>query len=162
VGAGTESCQQRYWTNGRFAPEVVAANSQAVGVLKDWFGASELTLVGYSGGAAIAAMVAAVRQDVSRLVTVAGNLDHRAWTAYQRVQPLSGSLNAVDFASALAHVSQMHFVGAEDKVIPPALALEWGEGLLGAAGANLRIKRGFDHHCCWVQQWPSLWDELPE
>ncbi|GAB2181920.1 hypothetical protein DLREEDagrD3_21430 [Denitratisoma sp. agr-D3] len=49
-------------------------------------GARRLTLVGYSGGAA--ALLAARCSDVVRLVTIAGNLDHRAWTRYHHITTL--------------------------------------------------------------------------
>jgi hypothetical protein len=44
----------------------------------------------------VASLVAARRHDVVRLVTVAGNLDHLAWTTLHGVSPLTGSLNPAD------------------------------------------------------------------
>lgn len=58
VMSQAESCDQRYWTNARFAPEVIAAMNSAISTIKDNLGATELSLVGYSGGAAIAVMIA--------------------------------------------------------------------------------------------------------
>lgn len=150
------SCTQRYWTNARFAPDVVEAMNSAISTLKDTFGASELVLVGYSGGAAIAALVAARRDDVVGLITVAGNLDHRAWTSYHRLSPLSGSLNPVDFAHKIEGIPQTHFIGELDTVIPPGLARQWPQTLSGLDGANIRVLDSFDHICCWARDWPNL------
>ena len=86
----------RYWTTHRFAPEVIRASDLALDRLKTLFGAQRLVLVGYSGGAAVALLVAARRHDMGQIITVAGNLDHQAWTHYHHVQALSGSLNPVD------------------------------------------------------------------
>lgn len=149
-------CALRYWTGDRFAPEVIDATSRALDALKARFGASQLVLVGYSGGGAVAALLASCRVDVDTLVTVAGNLDHRAWTAHHRVEPLLGSLNAADVANRLKSLPQTHFVGANDKVIPPVLAQRWPDGIIGPQGANLRIIPDADHGCCWVDRWPSM------
>lgn len=153
----TNGCDQRYWTNARFAPEVLDSMNRAVDVLKARHGAARLTLVGYSGGGTMAALIAANRNDVERLITVAGNLDHRAWTRYQRIDPLTGSLNAADVADKLVGLPQTHFIGARDSIIPPELAREFPIALRGTENRNLRIMPNYDHHCCWANNWRALW-----
>lgn len=156
VDAEQTGCAQRYWTEMRFAEEIIASESLAVDTLKQLFGARQLILVGYSGGGAVAALLAARRDDVTRLVTVAGNLDHHAWTAHHHVEPLSGSLNAADVADRLAHLPQTHYVGAKDRVIPSTLAQLWPRAIIGPQAANLHVIPDADHACCWVKQWPEL------
>ena len=160
VDAEKTHCPERYWTDARFAPEVIAATNQAVDALKVRFDARRLTLVGFSGGAAVAALVAAQRDDGARLVTVAGNLDHHAWTAHHRVEPLRASMNAADVASTLAPLPQTHFIGEEDKIVPPELARRWPTQISGNGATNLHIIADADHHCCWVQQWPTLFQSI--
>lgn len=157
--AESSRCASRYWTSHRFAPEVVAATDRAIDVLKEQFGASRLTLVGYSGGGAVAALVAVRRSDIERLVTVAGNLDHQAWTTYQRIQPLVGSLNPADQIDALRALRQWHFVGANDENITPALIQDFARRFPSGQRPVVRVEPGFDHRCCWVAQWPRLWRE---
>ena len=83
-------CHPRYWALARYADEVIAATSEVV----DWALEStsnpgaRLGMVGYSGGGAVAALVAARRDDVDWLVTVAGLLDHQKWTAMHELTPL--------------------------------------------------------------------------
>ena len=156
VDAERSGCAQHYWTRGRFAPEAIEAADLALDALKIRFGARQLVLVGYSGGGAVAVLLAARRDDVVQLVTVAGVLDHREWTAHHGVEALSGSLNAADVAERLARLPQIHFVGGKDRVIPPELAQRWPRPFAGLGNANLRIIPGFDHLCCWAEQWPSL------
>lgn len=156
IDAERSGCEQRYWTGARFAPEVIDAASVAVDQLKRRFSADSLVLVGYSGGGAVAALLSAQRSDVLRLVTVAGNLDHRAWTTYHRIQALSASLNAADVADRLTVLPQSHYIGAEDRVITPELARRWPPGFLGDKGRNLIIVPKEGHACCWADQWANL------
>lgn len=151
------NCEQRYWTSGRFTPEVVAAEDQAVERLKARFGAQQLTLVGYSGGGAIAALLAERRRDVVRLITVAGNLDHRAWSDYHHVTPLSGSMNPADNKMALANIRQWHFVGERDKIVPPFLVESFAAGM---PTARVLVMNGYDHKCCWAENWQEIWKSI--
>lgn len=155
--SAVRQCAPRYWQQDRFAPEVVAAMGQGLDALKARAKASRLTLVGYSGGAAIAALLAARRPDVVRLVTVAGNLDHRAWTEAQRVSPLTGSLNPADERMRLAHLPQWHFVGGKDTIVPPDLVRNFAAEL---PAARVRLMPDYDHRCCWAENWSRLWREM--
>lgn len=149
-------CRQAYWTNQRFAPEVVEAMDRAVDILKLRSGARRITLIGYSGGGAIAALLASRRKDVASLVTVAGNLDHRAWTEFHRVSPLDGSLNPVEFRTGLGQIPQWHFSGREDRIVPSFLLENFVEGM---SNTRVRIIPEYDHYCCWARDWPRLWKE---
>ncbi len=159
VMAKPEDCPQRYWTGQRFAADVVDAMDAAVDRIKRRFGAARIILVGYSGGGNIAALLAGRRRDVIRLVTVAGNLDHAAWTRHHRVSALAHSLNAADAAEALRGLPQRHFLGGRDRVVPPSLARGWPAALGGDALANLRVIPDFDHVCCWADRWRELLHE---
>lgn len=150
-------CEKRYWTAERFSPEVVSATGRALDILKNRFGASRMTLVGYSGGAAVAALTAARREDVAAIVSVAGNLDHRAWTTYHHLAPLAGSLNPADDRERLADVAQWHFVGADDRTVPADLTRTFAETM---PKARVIVLQENGHRCCWVEQWPELWSRV--
>lgn len=150
-------CPQRYWTGSRFAPEVIDAMDNAVSQLKQRHGASALVLVGYSGGGSVAALLAMRRTDVIRLVTVAGNLDHQAWAEHHRLTPLAASLNPADEAirkpSRISGLPQTHWVGSQDRVIPPALARRWPAAFIGANGGQLEIIPEATHGDGWLIPW---------
>lgn len=150
------ACSARYWTDARFAPEVIEAISRAIDSLKTQAHAEALILVGYSGGAAVAALVAAQRRDVQLLITVAGNLDHRAWARWHGLSPLEASLNPSDVTDRLARVSQVHFVGDRDTVIPPRLAEEFSSRFPSTSRPLVVHESGFDHRCCWSEHWARL------
>lgn len=156
-GARAGYCPQRYWTAQRFAPEVIAAAGQALDALKLRFNARQLTLVGYSGGGAVAALVAAKRTDVVRLITVAGNLDHHAWAQHHGIAPLTGSLNPADECVGLAPIPQVHFAGSEDRVMPPDIVQAFATGFPPSAQVQVRVVTGYGHLCCWAENWAELW-----
>lgn len=157
LGSDQPSCRQRYWTDARFAEDVVASLDQTADQLKQRVGAQRLVLVGDSGGGALALLLAARRGDVAGVITVAGNLDHAAWTQHHRVQPLQGSLNPAALRPRLAELPQVHLVGAPDRVMPAALAQEFVAGYSRSNQASVRVLEGYDHRCCWAENWAQLW-----
>jgi hypothetical protein len=155
-GAEARHCSAFYWTDGRFAPEVIAAAREAVDQLKQRFAAKRLALVGYSGGAAVAALVAARRDDVALLVTVAGNLDHRAWTRQHALTPLTASLNPADEWQALAAIRQFHLIGGKDRVIGPETLSAYLDRFPPRQRPPFKLIEAMDHDCCWAEQWAEL------
>jgi len=149
------NCNTRYWTSHRFAVEVIESSNAAIDQLKREAGARHLKLVGYSGGGAVAALVAAHRTDVVALITVAGNLDHAAWTSMHKITPLSGSLNAADASARLQSIPQRHYVGQKDTIIGEGVARSY-VARFGSPGPAIIVMPDFDHHCCWTAAWPSL------
>lgn len=151
-----QGCDPRYWSSHRAAEAVVAAMDAAIDQAKALSGVSRLTLVGYSGGGAVAALIAARRDDVARLITVAGTLDYPTWTAHHGVSPMPHSLNPADAGTRLGRVPQTHFVGADDEVVPAQVARAYLARLPDRARARLVVVPDFDHDCCWVKAWPTL------
>jgi pimeloyl-ACP methyl ester carboxylesterase len=149
------NCANRYWTSHRFSPEVISSTDEAVEQLKAITGATKLKLIGYSGGGAVAALVAARRKDVVALVTVTGNLDHALWTSTTRKSALSGSLNAADYFEALKDIPQQHYVGGQDSVINPGIAKSYA-ARFPSPQPQITVIPSFDHHCCWEAIWPDL------
>lgn len=147
-----DNCEPRYWTTARYAPVIVEAMNVAVDRLKADSGAAGVTLVGFSGGGTIATLLAARRDDIDWLVTVAGNLDHAAWTAYHGDTPLDDSLNPADHSDALTNVRQLHLAGGRDDTLPPALVAAFVRGLPPATPVELLVFDDADH-----DDWPAVW-----
>ena len=149
-------CDPKLWTSARFSSKTVTAANQAVDFLKREFSAKRVRLIGYSGGGAIAALVAAQRNDVAQLVTVAGNLDHVTWAKLHRVSPLDNSLNPADAWRSLQSIPQMHFVGADDRIIDASISASYRRRFPRDKQPAIMLVKGADHHCCWVEKWPAL------
>lgn len=156
------ACSREYWTEARFAPEIVESLAQAVDQLKAHVGARQLILVGYSGGGALALLLAARRDDVARVITVAGNLDPQAWTTYHRLQPLKRSLNPADQRPALAGTLQQHLAGGRDRVVPATLADDFNGAYPPGTPSRVYLLPEHDHACCWARDWPRLWLKLQQ
>jgi hypothetical protein len=152
-------CDSAYWSNKRFSEEVIDAMDQAVSAFMRKTHDQKINLIGYSGGAAVAALLAARRHDVVSLRTVAGNLDHNFVNQYHVVDALPESLNAIDIAEKIKALPQLHFVGTSDKVIPEQVALRFIARLQTQTGPRpcaglIMVEAGHQEH--WVQQWPQL------
>lgn len=153
-------CAPAFWTSQRFSAEVITATRLALDQLKLRFGAEELELVGYSGGGAVASLVAAERSDVRHLLTVAGNLDHKTWTKLHDVSPLSQSLNPADMWEQLQDVPQRHLIGEKDANITKDVVAAYLQRFPPDHRPSFEIITNFDHTCCWSEKWPALYGKL--
>jgi len=149
-------CEYPYWTGKRFAPEVIDSVSAVIDSGKKKSGAEKLEIVGFSGGGAVAILVAARRSDVSGIRTVAGNLDHRVWTQYHKVDPLRGSLNAADVAEKVANIPQVHYVGSKDENVGRYIA----ESFRSKAGRDNCIKIEMVKNASHSKGWEQVWGDL--
>lgn len=147
-------CSPAYWTDSRFAPEVVNAYMAFIDRLKLATDSSRVRLIGYSGGGVLATLLAARRNDVDRLVTVAAPIAVAEWTAWHKSTPLIGSMDPV-MAVKTPIADAVHFVGGRDDVVPPRLVA----GALPRIGGRLREVADFDHVCCWSRDWSRLLEE---
>lgn len=152
-GVGTNlHCKSPVWSDARFSESVIAATSKAI----DETAAKErqsLHLVGYSGGAAVALLVAARRTDIASIRTVAGNVDNRAVIALHRVSPMPASLDPADVASSLAGIPQIHYVGEEDGIVPPAIAESYARKAGPRRCITVRNIPGAAHDRGWAKIW---------
>lgn len=156
TGRSLRNCNHSYWTFARYSEAAVSATDAVVQRFKEESGANSILLYGYSGGGAIAALVAARRNDVARLTTVAAVLDHDTWTKLDGMSPLVTSLNPPDFHSKLESIPQVHYVGADDDVVPPSVAKAYQARFPAGAKPPVVVMPHADHECCWVDWWPSL------
>ncbi|MBT3068762.1 alpha/beta hydrolase [Rhodoferax sp. U11-2br] len=147
-------CAVTYWTDKRYAEEVVTSMNIAVTQYLQRLPGQRVNLVGYSGGGALAVLIAARRDDVASLRTVAGNLDHVAVNRLHQVSPMPVSLNAIDVAGRVATIPQLHISGDDDKVVPTSVTRTF----VAAVGscAQLRVVEGMAHESDWAGKWPAL------
>ena len=153
---GLGPCEEKYWTDGRFSEEVIQSVSQALDQLKALYGLDRLELVGYSGGAAVALLVAERRSDIDSIRTVAGALDTDAVNKFHGLGPIKDSLNPTGQAAKLAGIPERHFVGGKDKVVPAFIADGFVRLLGPGACAEIVKVPDTSHSKGWVEKWKEL------
>lgn len=146
-------CSARHWSTARFAPEIINAEYEAI---KQIVGNQPVILIGFSGGAQVAGLIASAKPglNVKKIITIAGNLDHLAWTQYHHLPPLNESMNLESYRQQFQSIPQIHYVGTDDSVIPPELVSTF----VGSSGAVIKVK-GASHNHGWEAIYPQIWSE---
>ncbi len=144
-------CGPALWTDARYSETVVASMAAALSVARP--PGARLTLIGHSGGGALAMLLAERVAGVDTVVTLAGNLDVAAWARGHGYAPLSASLDPSARAPLPPHIRQIHFAGERDREVPPQLV---GAAARRQPGARFEVRPKLDHACCWLHEWPEL------
>ncbi|AYC34938.1 alpha/beta hydrolase [Pseudomonas cavernae] len=154
------ACRPALWTDRRFAAEVLASLDQALEQLKRRYGNPSFELIGYSGGGALALLLAARRDDVELVQTLAGNLTPTQWTQLLHLRLLQDAREPLSERARLAQIPQRHLAGAADPIVPPQL-LELYRRQLGPANClEIAVLPGVSHAEGWAQAWPQ-WRDRP-
>jgi len=154
--SGIPDCDPAYWSGRRFSEEVIRSVSEAINQTVLKAGAKSVELVGYSGGAAVAVLVAARRNDVSGIRTIAGNLNPDELNRYHNVSRLEGSLDPMEVAEKIKNIPQRHFIGSRDKTIPPSISESFirKEGIVD--NGSITVVYGATHSHGWLERWKEL------
>ncbi|MBN2808862.1 MAG: hypothetical protein JXR80_05145 [Deltaproteobacteria bacterium] len=150
-------CQSCYWLKAeRYSEKVIKAYMIVIDLVKNEQKVKKIALVGYSGGGVIAALLAARRDDILWLATVAANLDLQLYCSQHQITPLDDSLKPIDFTATLQKIPQFHFVGGRDQIVPPEIVQSYINAMPEKKFVTMITKKKFDHHCCWEKEWPQL------
>jgi hypothetical protein len=161
VDLSTEKlCNVSYWTHKRFAKEIILAIDEAINIIASRSKATSIHLIGYSGGGAIVAMVAARRDDIASIRTVAGYMDHVALNRKANVSPLIGSLDPIRAAPRLKKIPQIHYSGKNDKRIPGWILKNFRKAVGDSKCVTLRQVNA-SHEEGWEEIWGKIWSKVP-
>lgn len=149
-------CSPLLWTSRRYAPEVVASLVAAATRYATEQRFRRVLLVGYSGGGTLAVLMARRLPNAVGVVTIAGNLDPRAWARWHGYLPLTGSLDPA-LEPPVRGLPQWHLVGGRDTNVPYRVASRY---FARVPSARIRRYPSFDHVCCWVRVWPAAIDGI--
>ncbi len=151
----SSQCTTDDWTGKRYSEQLVQKMDQELNLVMRAAPQQKIELVGYSGGAAMAVLLAARRIDIGSLRTVAGNLDDEAVNRFHHVSAMPESLNPIDFAQKITNIPQRHFYGGEDKIIPSFVAENFAQRQHGSC-ANITAVAEAGHQDGWEAQWADL------
>ncbi len=162
-----ELCEAKYWTSARYSEQVVSWMSQALESVMLEYEYRDLVLIGYSGGASLALLLASElshskdRFKISSVVSVAGNLDVDAWSQFHGYLPLSQSLSPADIDFKGWQLPLLVLSGAKDTNVPVSSYRE----IFEQESWRSAVERGLievetiseaDHRCCWKGQASSI------
>jgi pimeloyl-ACP methyl ester carboxylesterase len=145
-------CSAATWTLGRFSTNVI--DSIVAVIRREQAAAMPRTTVlfGHSGGGTLAILAAQRGLEVTKIITVAANLDPDAWSAVHGYSPLILSINPAHLGWSHAPPSMTHYVGARDANVTPQLVHE----AAGRIGGEVIEIAAFDHQCCWARIWSRI------
>jgi hypothetical protein len=152
-------CSSKYWTGNRFDNKVIKSYDESLNKLKSSYKNKSFTIIGYSGGGAVATLVSAQRKDISKLITVAGNLDTEKWTTMHNVSKLEQSLNPADFSKNLENIEQYHLIGNQDDIIPKEVFLSYYSKFKKKDKIN-SLYLDATHNCCWEEPYKKFLDKF--
>jgi hypothetical protein len=153
--ADSAHCNWNYWNDARYSEPVVESMTAALRRLKDEAHAKKVILFGTSGGGALAVLVADRVNFVDGIITVAANLDTKAWLAYHAYNGMKQSLNPAVAGriheAEHENVFERHYAGGRDTDVPPETVVK---GL--RSPSDLIVIPDYNHNCCWADIWPQV------
>jgi pimeloyl-ACP methyl ester carboxylesterase len=144
--ASAPGCSPKMWTSGRYGPLVVASMQAVLDRILAAAHFGGVLLIGYSGGGTLAMLLAARVPETRGVITIAGNLDVQRWAKLHGYSMLQDSINPADEPPLRRTIRQVHYVGALDMNVPPALVRA---AVARQPQADVVVVQGCDHRC-WV------------
>lgn len=152
-------CQQSLWTYKRFAPEVIDIYENIIPLIAK---NHDVNLIGFSGGGAVAILLAARGNKnlrISSIATLAGNLDIVAFNKHHNVLQMPESLNPIDYTAQVKHIPQIHFAAMQDKIVPPFIAQSF-VSKAASPKVKFQLTENASHNIGWFELWPQILEEL--
>ena len=153
--APNNNCAKEYWTDKRFSKNIIASYQDAFNQLAK-INKNGFNLIGFSGGANIAGLLAAKRNDILSLRTVAGNIDNDFFTKFHHVSHMPLSLNMADYATQLSHIPQYHFIAEKDNVVPIDIFQSYKQKIESSNCIQYAIVPDTTHLDGWKNIWQTL------
>ena len=147
------NCEPWLWTHGRYSEQVVASMVAALNKLIHARHIKKITLIGHSGGATLAVLMAEQIKEADTVIGLAGNLDVKAWTEKHAYTTLKASLNPAERSSLPKHIREYHFIGDRDRVIPKQAILQY---VKQRPSACLNVIHNCTHLDCWENYWVPI------
>jgi pimeloyl-ACP methyl ester carboxylesterase len=151
-----EKCDPKFWSTRRFSPEVFKAYNDILDDIRARYDITEFNVIGYDGGANIAAVLASQRSDIVSLRTVAGNLNPDMVYAKPPQALDADNLKAIDVAKQLSRLPQHHFVGAGDELVPAGVYHSYMQAMGPSECVHYTFVPDADHERGWVERWPEF------
>ncbi len=142
------NCDVNYWTNKRLSNDVIFSLNEFLDFAKKKYHIQKFHLIGYSGGGVTSLLLAANRNDVKLVVTIASNIDTDAWTTYHKISTLD-VINPANLSEKLSKIKQIHYVGQNDQNIPLSIFQSYLHKFQETYNIKVISIENNTHSCCW-------------
>jgi hypothetical protein len=149
-------CNASHWTDARFSPEILSLMNDGLDAINSAHPQQSFELVGYSGGAAIALMLAAGRNDIVSVRTVAGNLSPSLVNHLHKVSEMPNAVDPIAMSHKTASIPQRHFYGIDDKIVPKLITETYLKSIKDKHCVQIIAVENTSHDNGWVEAWPIL------
>lgn len=154
-GLADRNCEPQLWTSLRYSDSVIDSMIIALQGYLQRKPSRRLILIGYSGGGVLATLIASRMEGVHHLITISANLDIERWASEHGYLPLHGSQNPRTDAR-LEHIAHTHLAGDHDKNVAADMVRDFAV----RHGGNFQLFAGYDHSCCWLNNWPQILESI--
>ena len=119
-------CNQAVWTSLQYSELILNNYKSILRELSNNY--KEIHLVGYSGGAAIAIYLASIEDlNIKSIRTIAGNINPDEISQLLNLSGYKKTINFYSLENSIKNISQTHYYGNKDKVIPLDLHLNYSK-----------------------------------
>lgn len=147
-----KKCEKKYWTSAIYSAKAIDSISEVLDEYTD----HQVELIGYSGGATIAMFLAAERDDIKSLRTIAGNIATEAFVKLHNISPYWGSRGTDEVIAKLHNIPQHHYIGSDDKIVPKTIYDSYASKLPHQRCVGFTIVNNADHVNNWDNIWPNV------
>lgn len=147
------ACHPLFWTHRRYSEQVVTSMAAVLKKIIKSRRIQSLTLIGHSGGGALAMLLAEKIPETTIIVTLAGNLDIDAWTDHHGHSKLDGSLNPAFRKPLPSSIRQYHYLGKRDRNITASMIISVVDK---QHNVELFLLDHYGHDCCWERDWQTF------
>jgi len=130
------------WQEERYNAEIVEEMKKLIDYLMKKYKAPSVELIGYDGGATMALLLAP-KLPVERVITVGGIVNTKTYATSQKIV-LNGD-NPMDIKNILAQISQVHYVGGKDKVVPRRMVEGFVDAMYKPKSVSVKIVPNATH-----------------
>ncbi len=157
-------CNGHEGAPGMYSETAIKSMNDALSKIKTRYDLKGFNLIGYGGGAVVAVVLSAERDDVMTLRTVSGHLDIAGLqpakgdasdeSAHKNIA--SDALNPLDYAPIISALPQHHFMGEHDQFISPEVYMDYYHATNPKRCLRFSIVEDADNTQGMVNAWPNL------
>ena len=146
-------CKKEIWTKLQYSNEILSIYKKILSKLTTEY--DEIHLVGYSGGAAIIIYLASIDElNIKSIRTIAGNINPDEISSILKLSSYKKTENFYTLEKSIKDLSQTHYYGLKDKVIPKNLHFNYAERNIDNKCINIQSVEA-SHGKGWVEFWTN-------